>query len=48
MAESNLRTILTAARGGGRSESVGDAEMDAILGVLRDRNAPPAPPSPAG
>jgi hypothetical protein len=36
MAESNLRTILAAARGGQKSDSVGDAEMDAILGVLRD------------
>ncbi|MFN2545451.1 MAG: hypothetical protein ABR600_12915, partial [Actinomycetota bacterium] len=48
MAESNLRTILTAARGGGRSESVGDAEMDAILGVLRDRTGPHGPASTAG
>ena len=44
MAESNLRTILAAARGGGRTDNVGDAEMDAILGVLRDRNeGAPAP-----
>jgi hypothetical protein len=36
MAETNLRTILEAARGGaGRSDVVGDAEMDAILAVLR-------------
>ena len=47
MAESNLRTILAAARGGGRTDSVGDAEMDAILGVLRDRTGPPEP-TPAG
>jgi hypothetical protein len=47
MAESNLRTILAAARGGQRADSVGDAEMDAILGVLRDRAGPPEP-SPAG
>jgi hypothetical protein len=40
MAESNLRTILAAARGGQRSDSVGDAEMDAILGVLKDRAGP--------
>ena len=38
MAESNLRTILAAARGTSRADTVGDAEMDAILGVLRDRN----------
>jgi hypothetical protein len=35
MAESNLRTILAAARGTQRAESVGDAEMDAILSVLK-------------
>ncbi len=35
MAESNLRTILAAARGTARTETVGDAEMDAILSVLR-------------
>ena len=48
MAESNLRTILAAARGGQRSDAVGDAEMDAILGVLRDRAGPAEPASPAG
>ena len=48
MAESNLRTILAAARGGQRSDSVGDAEMDAILGVLRDRAGPPEPAAPTG
>jgi hypothetical protein len=48
MAESNLRTILAAARGGGqRGESVGDAEMDAILGVLRDHTAPSTPSTPS-
>jgi hypothetical protein len=40
MAESNLRTILTAAKGSGAAakiagDQVGDAEMEAILGVLR-------------
>ncbi|MBI4260023.1 MAG: hypothetical protein HY658_05610 [Actinobacteria bacterium] len=40
MAEANLRTILAAARGSGaapgpRTDIVGDAEMEAILGVLR-------------
>jgi DNA-directed RNA polymerase sigma subunit (sigma70/sigma32) len=36
MAEANLRTILEAARGtSGRADTVGDAEMDAILAVLR-------------
>ena len=41
MAESNLRTILTAARGSSRTETVGDAEMDAILSVLKGSNAVP-------
>jgi len=45
MAESNLRTILAAAKGGARTDNVGDAEMDAILGVLRDRNEEIARPS---
>jgi hypothetical protein len=46
MAESNLRTILAAAKGGPRAaDNVGDAEMDAILGVLRDRNEEAARPS---
>ena len=41
MAEANLRTILTAARGSGpRADSVGDAEMDAILAVLKGQGAP--------
>jgi hypothetical protein len=40
MAESNLRTILTAARGNQRAETVGDAEMDAILSVLKAGGAP--------
>ncbi len=35
MAETNLRTILAAARGTARAETVGDAEMDAILAVLK-------------
>jgi uncharacterized membrane protein YccC len=34
MAESNLRTLLAAARGAGR-DHVGDTEMEAILGVLK-------------
>jgi hypothetical protein len=41
MAESNLRTILTAARGSAaRGDSVGDAEMDAILAVLKGQARP--------
>jgi len=36
MAETNLRTLLAAARGtAARGEQVGDAEMDAILAVLK-------------
>lgn len=35
MAESNLRTILAAAKGSSRTDVVGDAEMEAILGVLK-------------
>src|SRR5262249_37193358 len=46
MAESNLRTILTAARGNQRAETVGDAEMDAILSVLKAGGAPGADGGP--
>ncbi len=35
MAESNLRTLLAAARSSGREVPVGDTEMEAILGVLK-------------
>ena len=35
MAESNLRTLLAAARSTGREIPVGDTEMEAILGVLK-------------
>jgi hypothetical protein len=35
MAESNLRTLLAAARATGREVPVGDTEMEAILGVLK-------------
>src|SRR4051812_3648226 len=35
MAENNLRTLLTAAKGAGRDAPVGDSEMEAILGVLK-------------
>jgi uncharacterized membrane protein YccC len=35
MAESNLRTLLAAARGSGREIPMGDSEMEAILGVLK-------------
>jgi len=45
MAESNLRTILAAARGSARTETVGDAEMDAILSVLKSGGAPVPPES---
>jgi len=43
MAEANLRTILDAARGTtGRTDTVGDAEMDAILAVLKGDSDSPA------
>jgi uncharacterized membrane protein YccC len=35
MAETNLRTLLAAARGTGRDAALGDTEMEAILGVLK-------------
>lgn len=35
MAESNLRTLVAAAKGAGRDQPVGDNEMEAILGVLK-------------
>ena len=35
MAESNLRTLLAAAKGAGRDVGVGHTEMEAILGVLK-------------
>jgi hypothetical protein len=35
MAESNLRTLLAAAKGAGKEQAVGDTEMEAILGVLK-------------
>ncbi|HEX6230106.1 MAG TPA: hypothetical protein VF029_00155 [Actinomycetota bacterium] len=35
MAESNLRTLVAAAKGAGRDAPVGDNEMEAILGVLK-------------
>jgi hypothetical protein len=35
MAESNLRTLVAAARGAGKEMPVGDSEMEAILGVLK-------------
>jgi hypothetical protein len=62
MAESNLRSLLATARSGGNATKhdapVGDAEMAAILGVLRgdeddeidgnDGNGQSGPPVPAG
>jgi hypothetical protein len=39
MAESNLRTMLIAARGSSRDAAMGDAEMEAILGVLKENDA---------
>lgn len=40
MAESNLRTLLAAAKGAGRDQ-VGDTEMEAILGVLKGGDEEP-------
>jgi hypothetical protein len=59
MAESNLRSLLATARSGGNATKhdapVGDAEMAAILGVLRgdegdegDVNGQNGPVEPAG
>lgn len=42
MAETNLRTILAAAKGTTRADTVGDAEMDAILAVLKGDSDTPA------
>ncbi|MFL5766380.1 MAG: hypothetical protein ACJ758_00870 [Actinomycetota bacterium] len=39
MAESNLRTMLIAAKGSSRDTTMGDAEMEAILGVLKENDA---------
>jgi hypothetical protein len=39
MAESNLRTMLIAAKGSTRDAAMGDAEMEAILGVLKENDA---------
>jgi hypothetical protein len=52
MAESNLRTLLAAAKGAGRDQ-VGDTEMEAILGVLKGGDEEPegvagVPSGPAG
>jgi hypothetical protein len=47
MAESNLRTLLAAAKGAGR-EQIGDNEMEVILGVLKgpgDADSPSERPS---
>ena len=38
MAESNLRTMLIAAKGSSREAAMGDAEMEAILGVLKEND----------
>ena len=51
MAESNLRTMLIAAKGSARDVPMGDAEMEAILGVLKtEQNGPSegAPGTSAG
>jgi hypothetical protein len=43
MAESNLRTMLIAAKGSSRDAQLGDAEMEAILGVLKEHDAAAEP-----
>ncbi len=48
MAESNLRTLLAAARGAGRDAPVGDTEMEAILGVLKGEPEHAADGGPPG
>jgi hypothetical protein len=50
MAESNLRSLLASARGSNvRSDApVGDAEMAAILGVLKGEEAEPGGVTPGG
>ncbi|HEX5950872.1 MAG TPA: hypothetical protein VFZ96_07710 [Actinomycetota bacterium] len=47
MAESNLRTLLAAAKGAGR-DHVGDTEMEAILGVLKGGEEEGGTAVPAG
>jgi hypothetical protein len=47
MAESNLRTLLAAAKGAGR-EHVGDTEMEAILGVLKEPGGTDDAPATSG
>lgn len=44
MAETNLRTLLAAAKGTGRDAPLGDTEMEAILGVLKGDNDEDAAP----
>ena len=46
MAESNLRTMLIAAKGSARDVPMGDAEMEAILGVLKTENEATAERAP--
>jgi hypothetical protein len=48
MAESNLRTLLAAARGSGRDAPVGDTEMEAILGVLKGATVEGPPAAESG
>ncbi len=48
MAESNLRTLLAAAKGSGRDAPVGDTEMEAILGVLKGGPEESSPAAESG
>jgi hypothetical protein len=45
MAETNLRTLLAAAKGTGRDATLGDTEMEAILGVLKGEPDEPGGPA---
>jgi len=47
MAETNLRTLLAAAKGTGRDAQLGDTEMEAILGVLKGDREDEAAAQPA-
>ncbi len=49
MAEQNLRTVLTAARGRGATAAPADSEMEAVLRILKGPGgAPAAPPEAEG
>jgi hypothetical protein len=47
MAEQNLRTVLTAARGRGATAAPADSEMEAVLRILKGPAGTPVPPPDA-